>query len=97
MTQIEIKDYLENYHDKKAVAEYKKRQGQTSDRTLVCLMAIEECVEGMPNEMGDILRLHYFQRMSLRDMSKKYYLGRTTIARRRDKAIAILADCLTGV
>lgn len=97
MTQIEIKDYLENYHDKKAVAEYKKRQGQTSDRTLVCLTAIEECVEGMPNEMGDILRLHYFQRMSLRDMSKKYYLGRTTIARRRDKAIAILADCLTGL
>ena len=97
MTQIEIKDYLENYHDKKAVAEYKKRQGQTSDRTLVCLTAIEECVEGMPNEMGDILRLHYFQRMSLRDMSKKYYLGRTTIARRRDKAISILADCLTGV
>ena len=27
MTQIEIKDYLENYHEKKAVAEYKKRQG----------------------------------------------------------------------
>lgn len=94
MTQIEIKDYLENYHDKKAVAEYKKRQGQTSDRTLVCLTAIEECVEGMPNEMGDILRLHYFQRMSLRSMSKKFFLGRDALARRRDKAIAVIRDCL---
>lgn len=97
MTQIEIKDYLENYHEKKAVAEYKKRQGLVYDRTLVCVTAIEECVAGMPSEMGEILKLHYIQRISLREMSKKYYLGRNTIARRRDKAIAIISDCLSEV
>lgn len=83
MTQIEIKDYLENYHEKKAVAEYKKRQGLVYDRTLVCVTAIEECVAGMPSEMGEILKLHYFQRISLREMSKKYYLGRNDSQKKR--------------
>lgn len=97
MTQIEIKDYLEHYHERKAVAEYKKRQGLIHDRTLVCMSAIEECVNGMPSDMGDILKMHYLQKVSLREMSKKFYLGRTAIARRRDKAITILADCLSDL
>ena len=97
MTEIEIKDYLENYHEKKAVAEYKKRQGLVYDRTLVCVTAIEECVDGMTNDMGDILRLHYFQKMSLRSMGKKFFLGRDALARRRDKEIAVVSECLSDL
>ena len=88
---------LDLKNDPALIAEYKKRQGLVYDRTLVCVTAIEECVAGMPSEMGEILKLHYFQRISLREMSKKYYLGRNTIARRRDKAIAIISDCLSEV
>ena len=44
MTTTEIKEYLENYTAKKAIAEYKKKQGLTKDRTLVCITAIEDCV-----------------------------------------------------
>ena len=96
MTTTEIKEYLENYTAKKAIAEYKKKQGLTEDRTLVCITAIEDCIAGLPNGLDEIIRKYYLQKMSLREMSKRFFLGRDAIARRRDKAIAIISDCLAG-
>ena len=85
---------LSQYTAKKAIAEYKKKQGLTEDRTLVCITAIEDCVAGLPNGLDEIIRKYYLQKMSLREMSKRFFLGRDAIARRRDKAIAIISDCL---
>ena len=64
------------------------------DRTLVCITAIEDCIAGLPNGLDEIIRKYYLQKMSLREMSKRFFLGRDAIARRRDKAIAIISDCL---
>ncbi len=94
MTTSEIKEYLENYTAKKAIAEYKKKQGLTEDRTLVCITAIEDCIAGLPNGLDEIICKYYLKKMSLREMSKRFFLGRDAIARRRDKAIAIISDCL---
>ncbi len=94
MTTTEIKEYLENYTAKKAIAEYKKKQGLMGDRTLVCITAIEDCIAGLPNGLDEIIRKYYLQKMSLREMSKRFFLGRDAIARRRDNAIAIISDCL---
>ena len=52
MTTTEIKEYLENYTAKKAIAEYKKKQGLTEDRTLVCITAIEDCIAGLSGSGG---------------------------------------------
>ena len=62
MTTTEIKEYLENYTAKKAIAEYKKKQGLTEDRTLVCITAIEDCIAGLPNG------LDYPQVLSAKDV-----------------------------
>lgn len=75
----------------------KKDKDSYTTEPLVCVTAIEECVAVMPSEMSEILKLHYFQKMSLRSMSKKFFLGRDALARRRDKAIAVVSECLSDL
>ncbi len=97
MTKAEIKDYLENYTERKAVAAFRHKQGLTEDRTVVVIKAIEECIQTLPDGLGEILRMVYIEKQSLRKISNQYYSCKDTIAARRDKGIAIMCKCLEGL
>lgn len=95
MTVIEIREYLENFQDKKVIAEYKKQQGITADKTVRQVAAIENCLQVLPDGLGDILRMLYWEGKSLREISQRHYYSKNTVARKRDKAIEIMASCLS--
>ncbi len=97
MTKSEIKEYLENYRDKKTVAEFKIKQGETESRVVRCIKGIEDCLESLPDGLGDILRQLYFDGKSIRKVSEKLYFSRMTLARKRDKAIELMAVCLSEI
>jgi DNA-directed RNA polymerase specialized sigma24 family protein len=97
MTATEIKDYLENYRERKMIAEYKKNHGDASDRIVTCITAIDECLPLLPDGLGEVLTMLYCEGKSLRTISERMYYGKTTLARRRDKAIEIMASCLKAV
>lgn len=97
MTKIEIKDYLENYRDRKAVANFKIKQGETEHRIVKCINAIEGCLRSLPDDMGDILRMIYIERKSLRKIASVHYNCKDTIAKRREQALEIMASCLSDL
>lgn len=97
MTKSEIKEYLENYRDKKTVAEFKIKQGETESRVVKCIKGLEDCLESLPDGLGDILRQIYFDGKSIRKISDKVYCSRMTLARKRDKAIDLMAVCLSEI
>lgn len=97
MTIGEVKNYLENYTEKKAIADYKKRQGQTDARIVKCIQGIESCMESLPDGIGSMLKKLYIEKKSARKISIELYYSRTTLARRRDQAIEIIAECLSDL
>ena len=97
MTKAEIKDYLDNYTERKAVAAFRQKQGNTEDRTVVVIKAIEECMLTLPDGLGEILRMVYIEKQSLRKISNQHYACKDTIARRRDEGITIMSKCLEGL
>lgn len=97
MTTHEIKDYLENYTTKKTIAEYKAQNGRASDRVVVCIRAIENCIEILPDGMGDLLRMHYMEKKSLRKIASEHYFCKDTIAKRCAEAIDLMGECLVSI
>lgn len=97
MTRSEIKEYLENYRDKKTVAEFKIKQGETESRVVKCIKGIEDCLEFLPDGLGDVLRQIYFDGKSIRKVSEQVYYSRMTLARKRDKALDLMAVCLSEI
>ncbi len=97
MTKTEVKEYLENYNDRRMVAEYKRSHGESDSKAVVLYDAINECIENLPSEFSQIVKMHYMHRVSLRTLAKQFFLDRSTITSRRDKAIAIIADCLNAL
>lgn len=93
MTQNEVKDLFEHYRERKTIAEYKQKQGIT-DLSVIRLQAVESCMASLPEGLGEILRMIYLERLSLRQISKRHYFSKDTIARRRDDAVRIIAECL---
>ena len=69
MTEVEIREYLQNYRDRKTIADYKAQNGRRDDRDVVCIQAIENCMRLLPDGLGDILRMHYIERKSLRKIA----------------------------
>ena len=37
MTEVEIREYLQNYRDRKTIADYKAQNGRKDDRDVVCI------------------------------------------------------------
>ncbi len=97
MTKIEIKDYLENYRDRKTIAEFKLKQGDADHRIVICVKAIEDCLQSLPDGLGEILRMIYIERKSLRKISAQHYYCKDTIAKRRDEALAVMEVCLSDI
>lgn len=96
MTKIEIKDYLENYANRKMIAEWKESQGQTEDKTVREFREIEKCLEMLPPEIGSILKHIYIKRWSFRKLAREMHYGATTIVRKRDEGLDLLASCLSN-
>lgn len=97
MTKIEVKDYLENYRDRRAVADFKLKQGDDSHRIVVCVKAIDDCIKTLLDGMGEIIRMVYIERKSLRKIAALHYFCKDTIAKLRDQAVDIMANCLCDV
>ena len=97
MTEVEIREYLQNYRDRKTIADYKAQNGRKDDRDGVCIQAIENCMRLLPDGLGDILRMHYIERKSLRKIAAEHFYCKDTIAKRRDEAIALMGVCLASV
>lgn len=96
MTSDEVKDYLENYRERKTIAGYKSKNG-IIDLTVIRVQAIESCMTSLPDGLGEILRMIYQDGLSLRKISKKHFFSKDTIARRRDEAIQIISECLSDL
>ena len=64
---------------------------------MVCIQAIENCMRLLPDGLGDILRMHYIERKSLRKIAAEHFYCKDTIAKRRDEAIALMGECLASV
>lgn len=97
MTKIEIIEFLENYRDKKTLAEFKIKRGESEDRIVVCVKAIEDCMKALPDGLGEILKDLYFYKQSLRKMAEKHYSSKNTIAKRRNEAIDLMSVCLSDL
>lgn len=97
MTEAEIREYLQNYRNRKTIADYKVQNGRKDDRDVVCIQAIENCMRLLPDGLGDILRMHYIERKSLRKIAAEHFYCKDTIAKRRDEAIALMGVCLASV
>lgn len=97
MTITEIKDYLEHYNAKRSLADFKSRNGLTEDPLVQAMTVIDDGLSVLPEDLGTILRMLYKDQKSLRDIAKAFYSSKDTIARKRDKAIDLLANLLQAV
>lgn len=97
MTKAEIKEYLENYSDKRMVAEYKRKRGKSDCNEVVLFDTINECIENLPEEYAKTIKMHYIHKVSLRTLAKQYFTSKTTLGRKRDEAIALIAVCLNDI
>lgn len=97
MTKIEIKDYLENFANRKMVAEWKESHGQTEDKDVREFREIEKCIEVLPPETRDILKYIYIRGWSFRKLAREMHYGATTIVRKRDEGLDLLARCLSNI
>ena len=52
MTEAEIREYLQNYRNRKTIADYKVQNGRKDDRDVVCIQAIENCMRLLPDGLG---------------------------------------------
>lgn len=59
--------------------------------------AIERALEGMPDNMRDILVMSFVDRVSVDDIGDELHVERATVYRMRDKALRMLAIRLYGV
>lgn len=97
MTKAEIKEYLENFGDKRTVAEFRRKQGDENCIPVIVLKTITECVESLPEEYSTIIQLHYMSKVSLRELAKRMYMSRVAVTKRRDDALDMIANCLSGL
>lgn len=97
MTKSEIKEYLENYGDKRTVAEFRRKQGDENCIPVIVYKTITECVESLPEEYSTIIQLHYMSKISLRELAKRMYMSRGAVTKRRDDALDMIANCLSGL
>lgn len=97
MTIDEVMDFFDHYRERKIIAEYKLKQGKTDDPDVQRMTAIEACMAELPEGLGDILRMIYLEGQSLREIARKHYYSKDTIARRKREAIRLIATCLAEV
>ena len=84
MTKAEIKDYL-------------AKQGDENCIPVIVYKTITECVESLPEEYSTIIQLHYMSKISLRELAKRMYMSRVAVTKRRDDALDMIANCLSGL
>lgn len=94
MVATEVKEYLENYRDNRMVAEYKRKHGESGSKVVVLYDTINECIENLPDEYSQVIKLYYIHHVSFQTIGEKYFIDRKTASRRRDRAITLIASCL---
>lgn len=73
------------------------RNGTTFSLVTTEYKTITECVESLPEEYSTIIQLHYMSKISLRELAKRMYMSRVAVTKRRDDALDMIANCLSGL
>src|SRR5574344_1766474 len=97
MTKEKIKKLLKDYHGSKTRALWNISQGKNDDESVIYFNAVEKCIEVLPPEMRDIIKHVFIEGWSYRKIAREMYYGKSTIERKIDAGIDLMATCLVDL
>ena len=94
MTKDEILEMLKNYELYKMRAQidnFMQRRGDGSWYQRI--FELEKFVAALPSELNKVIKMHFFQKKSLREVGKEVNLAHTTVNDKIQLAVKYLAAC----
>ena len=94
MNRNQVKTILMNFQTEKMRAKFMKSNGKHDDSSVRAFRSVEKCIDLLPDELQEIVKMLFIDGMSIRKCCAELHYGHTTVERKRDAAIEMIADCL---
>ena len=94
MNRNQVKTILYNFQTEKMRAQFMESNGKQDDSSVRAFWSVEKCIGLLPDELQAIIKMLFMDGLSIRKCCSELHYGHSTVERKRDAAIEMIADCL---